>query len=406
VNVMSKSVPRVNINFSDPDNCKNPWPKVEEVRALGPVVFNEFLDAWMVTGYRDCARVLANAHNFSTEKLAETYGNMFGGSTMQVDDTSRHHMIKAVWAKHLQRDSMPPLEPMVRDLVDWRLLPFMERIRAGETVEARKYLTRGIPTLVIATLLGIPRERFEEFGEWSDNMSGILVITTDPTAVGSETHRFGQEATAKMNAYVREVIQERRRKPGDDLVSAMVHSDIAKTQMSDQDIMASVTQLVFGGNETTANLMTMTLQVLAEHPDQRRMLAQDRSLIPAAIEEIIRWSSPVTVKFRAARNGNPEVAGVPIPDGRNVIPLLISANRDPANWDNPTKFDVKRPFKPHLGFGFGHHICLGINLARFEMQVWLNRLLDELPEWDVIGDIDYGRNFFLRGPQSIMLRAC
>lgn len=403
MNVISKPAPTVNINFAD--ECKNPWPKVEEVRALGPVVFNEFLDAWMVTGYRNCARVLANAHNFSTEKLAETYGNMFGGSTMQGDDTSRHHMIKAVWAKHLQRDSMPPLEPMIRELVDWRLLPFMERIRAGESVEARKYLTRGIPTLVIATLLGIPRERFEEFGEWSDNMSGILVVTMDPAEAGRETFRTGLEATRKMNEYVKEVIEERRRKPGDDLISALVHSDIAKTQMTDQDIMASVTQLVFGGNETTANLMTMTLQVLAEHPDQRQALANDRSLIPAAIEEIIRWASPVTVKFRAARNGNPEIAGVRIPDGRNVIPLLISANRDPAQWDDPAKFDVRRPLKPHLGFGFGHHICLGINLARYEMVVWLNRLLDELPEWEVVGDIDYGRNFFLRGPQSIMLRS-
>jgi cytochrome P450 len=208
-----------------------------------------------------------------------------------------------------------------------------------------------------------------------------------------------------MNAYVAEIIAERRGKPTDDLVSALVHSDVAKHAMSEQEIIASLTQLVFAGNETTANLMALTLAALSAHPDQRRMLVRDRSLIPAAIEEVNRWSTPIAVKMRNARGGNAEVAGIPIPDGDTVMCLPIAANRDPTQWDRPEKFDVLRPIKSHLGFGFGKHVCLGLNLGRLETIVWLNRLFDELADWVVVGEVEYGTNFFIRGPKSMTVAA-
>ena len=235
-------------------------------------------------------------------------------------------------------------------------------------------------------------------------MGGILGGIVDPSERGQEMVRLGREGTASMNAYLRAVVDDRRRNPAGDLISALVASEVARDEMTEAEIVASITQLVFAGNETTANLMALTLLALAEHPEQRALLEADRSLVPAAVEEANRWQTPVALKTRHARGGAAEIAGVPIPDGDLVITLQIAANRDPARWSDPATFDVERPALPHLGFGFGRHICLGLNLARLEMIVWLNRLLDEVPDWEVVGEVDFANNFWVRGPKSLTVR--
>ncbi|MEP7349372.1 MAG: cytochrome P450 [Sphingorhabdus sp.] len=401
----SATIERMDLNLADLQFVRNPWDQLTQVRNAAPAVYNELLNGWMVAGYRNVAKVMGNARSFTSEKLGETYAGLFGGNTMQFDDTPRHDVIKLVWARKMQRESLAHLSDMIAKIVDIRLMPFVERIRAGEQVEARQHLTRGIPTMVIARMMDIPEERFEEFGAWSDAMGGILGGILDPSPEGRRFEAEGRAATAKMNAYASEIIAERRVKPGTDLVSDLVISRVAHEQMTEQEIMASVTQLVFAGNETTANLMALTLHALSLYPDQRRRLAADRSLIPAAIEEVNRWSTPVAVKSRTARGGNAMIGDIPIPDDATIYCLPIAANRDPARWDAPDEFDIARPPQPHIGFGFGKHVCLGLNLGRLEAIVWLNRLLDELPDWSLVGDADYGTNFFVRGPKSITIAA-
>jgi cytochrome P450 len=185
----------------------------------------------------------------------------------------------------------------------------------------------------------------------------------------------------------------------------MVFHDFARS-MEEQEIVASVTQLVFAGNETTAKLMASTLVALAQHPDQRRALTADRSLIPQAIEEVLRWMTVVTnLQARHACSPDSHVQGIPIPVGAAMAPLVAAANRDPARWDNPHAFDIFRPAKQHLGFGFGMHVCLGLNLARLETEIWLDRLLDRLPDYTLAAPIDYGRSFLLRGPVAVPVAA-
>lgn len=401
----SATVERMDLNLADPDFVRDPWHALTQVREAGPAVYNGLLDGWMVASYRNVAKIMGNARSFTSEKLGETYAGLFGGNTMQFDDTPRHDVIKMVWARKMQRDSLAQLTDMIAQIVDIRLIPFIERIRAGEQVEARQHLTRGIPTMVIARMMNIPEERFEEFGGWSDAMGGILGGILDPSPEGRRFEAEGRVATAKMNAYATEIIADRRRQPGSDLVSDLVTSKVAHEQMTEQEIIASITQLVFAGNETTANLMALTLHALSLHPEQRRMLAADRSLIPAAIEEVNRWSTPVAVKSRTARGGKAQIGDISIPDDATIYCLPIAANRDPARWDSPDKFDITRPPQPHIGFGFGKHVCLGLNLGRLEAIVWLNRLLDELPDWNLVGEPDYGTNFFVRGPKSITIAA-
>lgn len=394
----------VAVDFGDPDFVRDPWKTLERIRRQGPAVYNPRLDAWMVANYRDASRVLGNARSFTTEKLGDALAGLFGGNTMQFEDTSRHDRIKAVWSKTFRRGDLAPLEGMVREVVDQRLSGFIERVRAGESVDARRHLTRGIPTIVIARMMGLPEEDHEIFSGWSDAMAGILGGIVDPSPRGQEMVRQGHEGTASMNDYLRGVVGDRRRKGStDDLVGALVNSEVARSEMSEEEIVASVTQLVFAGNETTANLMALTVLALAEHPDQRRRIEQDRSLVPSAIEEVNRWQTPVALKTRHARGGAAQIADTPIPDDSMVITLQIAANRDPSRWEEPARFDIGRAGIPHLGFGFGRHACLGLNLARLEMIVWLNRLLDEVPEWDLAGEVDYGNNFWVRGPKALRI---
>jgi cytochrome P450 len=250
-------------------------------------------------------------------------------------------------------------------------------------------------------MLGIETAMFKQFSAWSDAMGAIPEGALDSSPRGEEIVSAGRRATSDLNAYIAEQVEHRRATPGDDLISRMVCSEYARSSMSDNEIIASNTQLVFAGNETTAKLMAHTLVTLARHPDQRRLLNADRSLIPRAIEEVLRWETITQFIDREVRTGDVEMGGVPLPPGSVVTPLQGAANRDPQRWDRSGEFDLTRPPKAHLGFGFGMHSCIGLNLARLEAEVWCNRFLDELPDYEVAGPVSYGGNFQLRGPEAV-----
>jgi cytochrome P450 len=259
-----------------------------------------------------------------------------------------------------------------------------------------------VPTIVIARLMGIPVSDHEQFSTWSDAMGDIVQGLQDPTPQGQELVTAGRQATAELNEYVRERVAERRGAGGSDLVSLMVDSPVARELMTDSEVVASNTQLVFAGNETTAKLMSVALLALARFPDVRRELREDRTLLPRAVEEIHRWNSVSTVTWRTVATRDAQVAGHPVEEGAVLMLLRNAANRDPSRWEDPATLDVRRPGRGHLGFGFGMHSCLGLNLARLEVQVLLDRLFDRLPDWDVT-DVDWGTGWALRGPTRLGL---
>jgi len=256
---------------------------------------------------------------------------------------------------------------------------------------------------VIAALLGIDDADQAQFSAWSDAMGAVAGAFFDPSERGRETLRAGLEATHALNAYIAAEVDRRRAEPSDDLISVMIESPVAGT-MSEAEITANNTQLVFAGNETTAKWMAHTLVTLARYPDRRRWLLEDGTRIPRALEEVLRYETIAQVARRTVRNGDSEVAGVPVAEGDVVTCLLGAADRDPQRWPAAATFDPGRPPKTHFGFGFGLHHCIGIHLARLETGVWLDRLLDRLPTWDVPDRIDYGSNFVLRGPLAVPVR--
>jgi cytochrome P450 len=391
----------MNLSFREPGFNQDPFPVLEEIRKAGPVVYNELRGTWLLTSYPDVAGVLGDARHYAQGET-EAFTDFFGGPTMEtIDEPRRHDAIRGIWAQDFQRGSLENQRPLVERVVAQQLDPFVERVKSGEVVDAVTAMTRNIPTLVIANMLGIETAMFEQFSAWSNAMGAIAEGALDTSDRGMETIMAGRQATAELNAYIAGQVEDRRRHPTEDLIGKMVSSDFAKTAMTEKEIIASNTQLVFAGNETTAKLMAHALVTLANRADQRRLLVGDRSLVPQAIEEIHRWQTITQFIDRDVRHADVEIRGVAIPKGSVVTPMQGAANRDPERWDHPADFDIARAPRQHLGFGFGMHSCIGLNLARLEAQVWLDRLVDRLPDFQLAGEVDYGSNFQLRGPLAV-----
>lgn len=387
------NVPETRFDFQEQSFIDDPYPALHALQELGPVIYHSDLQQYIISRYEECSAVFSDSHGFFNPP--EFFRSMFGGETIMSMDVDRHDETRGIWAETFTRRGIAPRKDMITEVVDACLTPVVERLRSGEPVDVVAEMTRPIPTLVIARMLGIPTTDHPQFSDWSDGMVKAAEGATDASPQGAENLRLGMEATAALNKYLTAMIH----RPGcpTDLISQMVDSPIS-SKMTIQEMTASAAQLVFAGNETTAKLMATTIYALARFPDQRRLLLENRDLIPRALEEIHRWMSVIHVGWRVVRDGK----GLRIPDGATILVLQGAANRDPARWENPDVLDVLRPPRSHLGFGFGMHHCLGINLARLELAIWLNRLLDEIPHWDIL-DVDWGRGWVARGPVRLTI---
>lgn len=400
---------------ADPGFVREPWARYEEIRARGGVIYNDRVRRWMVADFEPTRQILITPSRFGSEKGQLEQAAVFGGPVMEFYDGPHHDSMRSIWSDDFRPRNLSVLRPVITEIVDAQLAPALQRLRAGETVEIISAATRRIPTAVIAHMLGIEPEIVGRFSQWSDAMGASAEGYTNPGERGAELIAAGKRATAELNGYLREQIglrrEQPRRQPGrctadsTDLITTMVQDSYACEHMTEQEIVASNTQLVFAGNETTAKLLAQIVVTLAANPEQRRAILADRSLIPAAVEEVHRLETITHSVFRDVVGAAATVSGVEIPADTRITLLLGAANRDPARWQRPADFDVRRPKLAHLGFAFGLHSCLGMNLARLEAQIFLERLLDALPDWQVRTPVDYGTNYAVRGPAGVHVSA-
>jgi cytochrome P450 len=251
-----------------------------------------------------------------------------------------------------------------------------------------------IPVVIVAEMLGVPEEHHEDFRRWS-----TTIITN--LAFGHETperRRVMDQAIAEVNDYLSDAIDQHRREQPDDLLTVMV----SMPDWSEAEIRSSAINVLLAGYDTTAKLMGECLVALERHPDQRRLVAENLELVPNAIEEVLRCYGTTHAVVREVVE-DVVLGGTELKAGQMIYVLLVAANRDPARWPDPHRFDTRREFKshlgqPHLGFGIGPHICLGASLARLETRVALETLLRLAPEYR-LREIDYGNTFFVRGPE-------
>lgn len=382
--------PQFDVDFSDLALVADPFPVLEEIRAAGRVVWNEVAHAWMVSGYDDCTALLTDtraarqATRFSVAGALRPDVNFwFQAPTVSITEGAAHRRLRAPLARHFTASAMRSWEPRVRATVDTLLTGLVD----GRDHFDLDDFTR-IPAIVVAGLLGIPEERHEDFRRWS-------IIFLGNIRWGNETPeaRAAMDAViAEVNEYLSEEIERHRRERPDDVLTAMI--DIP--DWSEAEIRAVALNLVLGGYDTTAKLLGSALVALEQHPEQRRRLTDDPSLIPNAVEEVLRWQGSAQAIVRIVVEET-ELAGTPIKQGDAIYPLLGAANRDPSRWAEPQRFDIGRELKPNLAFAAGPHVCLAAPLARMEARLALEALLAASPDYR-LRDIDYGDAFFARGP--------
>lgn len=389
----------MDVDLFGPETVQDPWPTVDAVMAAGPVVRNDRVGAWMITTDRLCRNIFLDTARFTLEGAIGT--TVFGPEAfITIDDKKRHDALRGVWATAFQRGSLESVRAVIGEIADRMLDAVEDRLKNGETIDAEHELCRDLPAYVIAHMLGVPSEMRPSIVKWSDDIGHAVGLPnntphTDPVWIAAK------EAKQQLAEYMLGQIEDRRKRPSDDLISQIVHSDIGRT-LSDEALVANSRQLLFAGNETTAKWLGHSLVTLAKFPDVRDEIAANRDLVPPALEEIMRWQ-PVNMSLpRLVRGGDVEVADVTIPDGAELMVLVGAAGHDPARYENPKRFDIHREFKAHMNFGFGMHSCLGVTLARLEADIVINRVLDRIPNFAVVGPVRYNA-FSFRGPTTIPL---
>jgi cytochrome P450 len=311
-------------------------------------------------------------------------------------DPPRHEAMRGIVKRGFTPRTIASWEPRVRAIVAER----MAAARDGEAFDVVADLAVPLPAILIAEILGVEPERRDDFKRWSDAIITLASGSAREAPMdGALLHEFGE-----LMVYLRETLRDRVRRPAEDLVSVLVDPRHG-VALDEVDLVQFVILLLVAGNETTTNLIGNAANALLDHPAELERVARDPALVPALVEESLRFDSPVQVLLRDARRET-EIAGTTIPKGGIVVPVLGSANRDERRFPEPDAFRVGRDTRGHVAFGLGIHFCLGAALARLEARVALEALVPELARRGrAEAPVEFVDSFIVRGRRSLLLEA-
>jgi hypothetical protein len=386
---MTVSTPTAADPRYDPfEQHEDPYPLFAALRELAPVYHNHDRDFWALSRFADVQ---------SAARDWRTFSNSAG---VDLDDTGE------LWAPGGFVDFDPPIHRRMRGVLHREFAPrriqqrleTLVRRKARELVEALPSsgcadlvtgLARPLPSWTVLTWLGFPEAEHPRLDAWFDEM---LVRVPGETRVPARAWRARDE----MLGHIESAVGERRATPRDDLLSTLVAAERAGT-LSHDEVLTMCVFIVFAGINTTIGLVGSGLQLLGRHSSQRRHLVANRELIPAAVEEILRYEPPIQWLARIL-NHELVLHDRVVPAGERVILLYAAANRDPDQFERPDEFDITRPPRRHLAFGEGIHHCIGAPLARLEARVALEELLRRVPDWELDGP---ARRFFTPGERLL-----
>jgi len=374
----------------------DPHPLFARLRAEAPVAWNAERGFWAVSTYREVSRVESEHDTFCASKgiLVDEIGVTYPSPpTILHCDPPEHTRYRRLVQPGFKPSVVKALEPVVRA----RAKNLVEHIAADEVVDVVPLLAVPLPLLVISEMLGVPEEDWERCYAWSE---AVVPGATD------WPEDYKQQLMAEMVDYLVSATKARRTKARHDVLSELARAEIDGEQLSDDQLAMFLVQLLVAGNETTRNLIAAGLLALAEQPDQWQRMRADRSLVPSAVEELLRWTSPVLSFMRTATRDT-ELRGVPIADGEPLLMLFGSANRDEEVFGpGAGQLDVGRRPNPHIAFGFGNHFCLGAALARLEGRVVLEELLGRFGGIEVAGAVERTGSSVVAGMRRAELRFC
>jgi cytochrome P450 len=376
-------------------DLRDPYPELADKRRDQPVeatTYASFIEGleqttYVVHRYEDVVAVLRDNVTYSSSAIRALMAPVMGDYVLVGMDEPEHKRLRALVSVAFRQRSLAAWEPYAQSVVDG----YLDEVVGRGSAELVRELTFPYPIQVIAKILGVPPEDTGKFHEWA---WWIINVAADPDK--------GIAASEAMKAYLAEVLDARRADPGDDVISDLVQAELDGEQLGDEEIFSFIRLLLPAGAETTYRATGNFLFGLLTHPDQLAALRDDRSLMTQAVEEAIRWESPLLITSRDSTVES-EVAGTVIPAGCQVVAHVGSANHDDARWEAPEDFDIFREQKPHAAFGFGPHMCLGMHLARMEMRVAVGAVLDRLDDVRLAPDAEdvhiHGERF--RSPTSL-----
>lgn len=342
------------------------------MRGTAPVYRDERNQIWGVATYAGVREVESNAAVFSSAggSRPETGPLPWMMDMDAPDHLKRRKLVNRAFTPARVRAARPRIRALCDDLID--------AVCERGACDFRHDLAAPLPLVVICDMLGVPATDRAELLHWSDEMLGSL--NGGPDAIQAAAQSFGDYL-----AYAHRMIADRRANPADDLVTVLVHAEVDGDRLEDDELVFEVLLLLLGGDETTRNVTCGGMEQLLAHPRQRQRVVDDPELLPDAVEEMLRWVSPIKNMNRTVTR-DVELGGRLLHEGDKVLVLYESANFDEAQFDDPDSFDVARAPNDHIAFGFGPHVCLGATLARMELQTIFERLLTRLPDLELATD--------------------
>lgn len=385
-----------------PEMMADPYPAYRAFRERGRVQRTS-AGHWLATGYDEVSSLLTDQRfgeaagrggrirlsRATREGQQQLLGRV---DTMLSQDPPEHTRLRRLVSKAFTPRSVQKMRPRIQEVVN----ELLEKVDGRDEFDLVSELAWPLPVIVIAEMLGIPREDRERFKRWSDAM--VATLGGDYSAL-DEARRSNEELVE----YVSRVIAERRKEPRDDLISRLVAAEERGQTLSEDEMLGTVALLLVAGNETTTHLISNGMLALLRNPEQLARLREDPSLLPSAVDELLRYTGPVHTTRRVAKT-DVSLGGTEIKRGEVVIGLLAAANRDPNQYADPDSLDVARNPTDHMAFGDGIHFCLGAALARLEGQVTIGTLLQRFPGLRLLdGAPEWGGTFAIRGVSSLRL---
>ena len=382
--------------------AQDPYPVYAALRERDPVHRSRLLNSWLFSRHADIDLILRDHQRFGNDPRKGNLSRRQRANlppedefTMLFLDPPDHKRLRALVNKAFTPKVVNALEPHIRSL----LQGLLDDIDDPAGFDLMKAVAQPLPVIVIAEMLGIPAEDRAQFKVWSDQRARTLEPVID-----AQEREASEAAARALDAYFRPIIKERRAAPKDDIVSALAQAEEEGDRLTEREMLNMLRLLLIAGNETTTNLIGNGFLALLRHPEQLQRLRDDPSLIPSAVDELLRFDSPVQTDFRRVLT-DCEVNGFPLKQRDNIVVLLGAANRDPDVFDDPDKLDVGRGDRSHLSFGRGIHHCIGAPLARLEGRVVLEMLLERFSRIGLRdGQPRFRNSIVLRGLESLPVR--
>ncbi len=354
----------------------DPFPAFAWMRDYAPAYFDESAGVWGITRYGDIKEISKDPETFSN---AGGIRPDSGALPMMIDtDAPEHFRRRRLVSEGFTPRRICESEGGIRAICD----AIIDRICEEGSADFVRDIAAPLPMIVIGNMLGVAPEDRDDLLRWSDDMLKSLG-SPDPGALDKAA-----QAAMEYSEYITAVAEQRRRDDqSDDLIGTLVHAEIDGDRLDEQSIIYESLLILIGGDETTRHVISGGMLELQRHPDQLKRVAADRTLLPGAVEEMLRWVSPIKNMARQMTR-DVEFEGETLRKGQKLLLLYPSANRDDRVFDEPEQFDISRTPNDHVAFGFGSHFCLGNRLARMELNVMFDRLFDRLPDLALADDVE------------------